>query len=85
MFITQHVAHTHACCYVILPRVVLAPLPPLLPPRPPLQVVVGNWEDASLLQGQRFDTILADYLIGSINLYSPYFQVRTQLRWRTRP
>ena len=43
-------------------------------------VLVGNWfdnEDNPLsLQGRKFDTILADYLIGAMDGFSPYQQDR---------
>ena len=37
-------------------------------------VVIGNWNDDSLLTGRKYDTILADYLVGAIDGFSPYFQ-----------
>ena len=40
------------------------------------QIIVGNWTDEALLEGYEFDIILADYLIGAIDGFSPYFQVR---------
>ncbi len=47
------------------------------------QLVVGNWTDEGLLSGQRFDTVLADYLLGAVEGFSPYFQA--QLFKRLRP
>lgn len=42
------------------------------------KVVVGNWDDSSssqtLCKDEMFDTILADYLVGAIDGFSPYFQ-----------
>jgi len=47
------------------------------------KVVIGNWCDginpsisssSSLCQGEMYDTILADYLVGAIDGFSPYFQ-----------
>lgn len=38
------------------------------------RLIVGNWTDPDLLQGERFDTVLADYLVGAIEGFSPYFQ-----------
>lgn len=38
------------------------------------KIVVGNWQDPKFLEGKRFDTILADYLIGAIEGFAPYFQ-----------
>lgn len=43
--------------------------------RPLDQVVYGNWSDPEFLAGERYDTVIADYLIGSIDGHSPYFQV----------
>ena len=53
-------------------------------------VIIGNWKtgvkvdekggiefisnEKALLEGQKFDTILADYLVGAIDGFSPYFQ-----------
>ncbi|MBO6506434.1 MAG: hypothetical protein JJ850_07475 [Kordiimonadaceae bacterium] len=34
----------------------------------------GNWADPDLLQGEAFDTVLADYLLGAIDGFAPYFQ-----------
>lgn len=51
--------------------------------RPQDEVVVGNWTDPTLLHGQRFDVVLADYLLGAIAGFAPYFQ--TQLFARLRP
>lgn len=39
-------------------------------------VVVGDWSDASLLGGERFDVVLADYLLGAVEAFAPYFQHR---------
>jgi hypothetical protein len=38
------------------------------------EVIIGNWNDETLLEGRYYDTILADYLIGAIDGFSPYFQ-----------
>jgi len=43
------------------------------------KVVVGNWAaekggDMEICAGEKFDTILADYLVGAIDGFSPYFQ-----------
>eukprot|EP00640_Fibrocapsa_japonica_P003398 CAMPEP_0113935562 /NCGR_PEP_ID=MMETSP1339-20121228/2702_1 /TAXON_ID=94617 /ORGANISM="Fibrocapsa japonica" /LENGTH=306 /DNA_ID=CAMNT_0000937771 /DNA_START=97 /DNA_END=1017 /DNA_ORIENTATION=+ /assembly_acc=CAM_ASM_000762 len=37
-------------------------------------VVLGNWDDPDLLKGMTFDTVLADYLIGAMDGFSPYKQ-----------
>ena len=51
--------------------------------RPDDRLIVGNWADESLLAGEQFDTILADYLLGAIEGFAPYFQA--QLFRRLRP
>eukprot|EP00656_Telonema_subtile_P040213 TRINITY_DN4527_c0_g1_i1.p1 TRINITY_DN4527_c0_g1~~TRINITY_DN4527_c0_g1_i1.p1 ORF type:complete len:340 (+),score=83.20 TRINITY_DN4527_c0_g1_i1:129-1148(+) len=38
------------------------------------RVVVGNWENASLLQDETFDLVLVDHLIGSSEMYWPHGQ-----------
>ena len=38
------------------------------------QIVTGNWATADLLQGDAFDTVLADYLLGAVEGFAPYFQ-----------
>ena len=37
-------------------------------------IVIGNWEDTTLLAGQKYDTIIADYLIGAMDGFAPYYQ-----------
>lgn len=44
--------------------------------RPQDRIIVGNWADPQLLSGERFDTVLADYLIGAVEGFAPYFQER---------
>jgi len=51
--------------------------------RPHDRLLLGNWTDATLLEGEVFDTVLADYLIGAVEGFAPYFQ-QTLLR-RLRP
>ena len=46
------------------------------------RVIPGNWSDPLLLQGEIFDVVLADYLIGSMDRFSPYFQYRFLRRLR---
>lgn len=46
------------------------------------RIVVGNWADPSLLAGERYDTVLADYLLGAIDGFAPYFQHRLFTRLR---
>lgn len=47
------------------------------------RIVVGNWGDDGLLSGERFDTVLMDYLVGAIEGYAPYWQ--EQVFERLRP
>lgn len=42
--------------------------------RPQDRLLVGNWTDPGLLAGEQFDTVLADYLLGAIEGFAPYFQ-----------
>jgi SAM-dependent methyltransferase len=37
------------------------------------EVVQGDWTDESLLGDSQFDVVLADYLLGAIDAYAPYF------------
>lgn len=50
--------------------------------RPVDRVLTGNWQDPALLEGERFDTVLADYLLGAIDGFAPYFQDRLFARLR---
>lgn len=47
------------------------------------RVLTGNWKDPGLLRDERFDVVLADYLLGAIDGWAPYFQ--DQLLPRLRP
>lgn len=47
------------------------------------RLIVGNWIDETLLAGERFDTVLADYLLGAVEGFAPYFQ--PQLFRRLKP
>jgi len=38
------------------------------------KIVIGNWIDANLLKDEIFDTVIADYLLGAVEGFSPYFQ-----------
>lgn len=39
------------------------------------ELVVGNWMDDKFISGmEKYDTILADYLIGAVDGFSPYEQ-----------
>ena len=47
------------------------------------QIVLGNWADPELLKGEVFDTVIADYLLGAVEGFTPFFQ--TFLFRRLRP
>lgn len=51
--------------------------------RPQDRLVLGNWQEAGLLAGERHETVLAEYLLGAVESYAPYFQ--DQLFARLRP
>lgn len=51
--------------------------------RPVDDILLGNWASADLLKGQVFDTVLADYLLGAVEGFAPYFQ--SYLFARLRP
>jgi hypothetical protein len=51
--------------------------------RPADRLIVGNWTDPALLQGEAYDTVLADYLLGAVEGFAPYFQ--SELFARLRP
>jgi hypothetical protein len=40
------------------------------------RLVVGNWMDPDLLSGESFDVVLADYLLGAVDAFAPYWQDR---------
>lgn len=50
--------------------------------RPGDRVICGNWQDPAFLAGERFDVVLADYLLGAIDGFAPYFQDRLFARLR---
>lgn len=51
--------------------------------RPQDRLLLGNWNDPDLLAGERFDTVLADHLLGAIDGFAPYFQSALFPRLRT--
>jgi hypothetical protein len=59
-----------------------------VPAADPERVVVGTWEDDSLLgtgtgrDDQRFDVVVSDYLVGAMERFSPYFQEHIYRRLR---
>ena len=48
------------------------------------RLIVGNWTDGDLLAEEGFDTVLADYLVGAVEGFSPYFQPHLFARLRPR-
>lgn len=42
--------------------------------RPQDRTLLGNWADPSFLAGEAFETVLAEYLLGAVEGYAPYFQ-----------
>lgn len=42
--------------------------------RPNDQIVVGNWVNPNLLKGEAYDTVLADYLLGAVEGFAPFYQ-----------
>nr|WP_314072034.1 hypothetical protein [uncultured Roseococcus sp.] len=42
--------------------------------RPQDRLVAGNWTDPALLAGEVHDVVLAEYLVGAVEGFSPYFQ-----------
>lgn len=46
------------------------------------RIVLGNWADPTLLVDERYDTVLADYLLGAVEGFAPYFQTRLFARLR---
>src|SRR5262245_58157890 len=50
--------------------------------RPVDRIVAGNWTDPLLLHGEVFDVVIADYLLGALEWFAPYFQDRLFARLR---
>lgn len=46
------------------------------------RLIVGNWIDPELLAGERHEVVLADYLIGAVEAFAPYWQDRMFERLR---
>lgn len=42
--------------------------------RPQDKIILGNWVDPDLLKDRVFDTVIADYLLGAVEGFAPYFQ-----------
>lgn len=38
------------------------------------KIMVGNWADRQFMLGEVYDTVVADYLLGAIEGFAPYFQ-----------
>ncbi|MEC7947125.1 MAG: class I SAM-dependent methyltransferase [Myxococcota bacterium] len=54
--------------------------------RPGDAILTGNWSDVAFLADERFETVLADYLLGALDGFAPYHQDRlfARLRMHTR-
>jgi hypothetical protein len=50
--------------------------------RPQDRLIVGNWMEPDLLAGESYDTVLADYLLGALDAFAPYWQDRLFVRLR---
>jgi hypothetical protein len=50
--------------------------------RPGDDLVLGNWRDPVFLHGQVYDVVLADYLLGALDGFAPYYQDRLFERLR---
>lgn len=46
------------------------------------RVLTGNWTDPTLLHGEVYDVVIADYLLGALEGFAPYFQDRLFERLR---
>lgn len=44
------------------------------------RLIVGNWMDPDLLAGECYETVVADYLLGAIDAFAPYWQDRLFVR-----
>lgn len=45
-----------------------------VPLRPGDRLLLGDWADPAFLADEAFDTVLADYLVGAVEAFAPYFQ-----------
>ncbi|KAF0699595.1 Aste57867_9846 [Aphanomyces stellatus] len=43
-------------------------------PQSHVEILAGNWNDPTFLDGQVFDVVIADYLVGAVEGHAPYFQ-----------
>lgn len=50
--------------------------------RPRDRLVLGSWSDPHLLAGERYDVVVAQYLLGAVERASPYFEHRLLARLR---
>jgi hypothetical protein len=50
--------------------------------RPQDRLLLGNWLDPELLAGKSYDTVVADYLLGAIEAFAPYWQDQLFARLR---
>lgn len=42
--------------------------------RPNDKIILGNWIDSDLLKGEQYDTVMADYLLGAVEGFAPFYQ-----------
>ncbi len=40
-----------------------------------LEIHSGNWAEENFLEGKMFDVVIADYLVGALDAFAPYYQV----------
>lgn len=43
--------------------------------RPQDRLLLGNWADSDFMVNERFDTVIADYLLGAVDGFVPYWQI----------
>ncbi|MFV9998292.1 MAG: class I SAM-dependent methyltransferase [Arsenophonus endosymbiont of Dermacentor nuttalli] len=43
--------------------------------RPQDRLLLGNWADVDFMVNERFDTVIADYLLGAVEGFVPYWQI----------
>ena len=47
---------------------------------PDVELLLGNWRNASLVGGRRFDVVLLDYLLAAVHMHWPYAE--EEVLWR---
>lgn len=46
------------------------------------RILLGNWTDEQFLVNEQFDVVLADYLVGALDVFTPFFQHKIFARLR---